>query len=240
VEQPEGGGVAERAGRPRSEPGRRLVLSAPARLHAADPAATPHQGGQPRGARHRETKLETKGRAVAEAPRGAAVEVWATDEHRIGLNPMLRRVWAPKGQRPVVTIHPRSRWRYLSGSVHPASGRTQWPLCSSSTVALFTYSLTAVAQPAGAGPSKELVLVVDRAGWHMSRRVAIPPHLHLVPVPPYTPEVQPAERLWTDSTTPLLNVRPADLEELDTRRLDRCAALQSDPALVATIQSATH
>jgi hypothetical protein len=58
------------------------------------------------------------------------------------------------------------------------------------------------------------------------------------PCPPYTPELQLAERLWTYSNTPLLNVRPADLEELDTLQLDRCAALQSDPALVATIQPA--
>jgi transposase len=140
----------------------------------------------------------------------------------------------------VVTIHPRYRWRYLCGYVHPASGRTQWRRCSSISVALFTRSLAAFAQQAGAGPGKELVLVVDRAGWHMSQRVAIPSHLHLVPLPPYTPELQPAERLWTFSNTPLINRRPADLEELDTLQLHRCAALQTDPALVATIQPATH
>jgi DDE superfamily endonuclease len=170
---------------------------------------------------------------------GAAVEVWATDEHRIGLKPLLRRVWAPKGQRPVVTIHPRYRWRYLAGYVHPASGRTQWHLCSGNNVALFTRSLAAFAEQVGAGPSKEILLVLDRAGWHMSQRITVPLHLHLVPLPPYTPELQPAERLWTYSNTPLLNVRAADLEELDTLQLDRCAALQTDPALVATIQSAT-
>jgi hypothetical protein len=177
---------------------------------------------------------------VQEAHPGAAVEVWASDEHRIGLKPILRRVWALKGHRPVITIHPRYRWRYLCGYVHPASGRTQWHLGSGITVELFSRSLAAFAQQAGAGPSKEIVLVVDRAGWHMSRRVAIPPHVHLVPLPPYTPELQPAERLWTFSNAPLVNTRPADLDELDTLQLDRCAALQADPALVATIQSATH
>ena len=171
---------------------------------------------------------------------GAAVEVWASDEHRIGLKPILRRVWAPRGQRPVVTIHPRYRWRYLCAYVHPASGRTQWHLGSGINVELFTRSLAAFAQQAGAGPGKELVLVVDQAGWHMSQRVVIPPHVHLAPLPPYTPELQPAERLWIYSNTPLVNRRPADLEELDTLQLDRCAALQTDPALIATIQSATH
>jgi transposase len=107
-------------------------------------------------------------------------------------------------------------------------------------VELFTHSLAAFAQQAGAGPDKEIVLVVDRAGWHRSHRLVIPPHLHLVPLPPYTPELQPAERFWTYSTTPLVNRRPADLDELDSLQLDRCAALQTDPALVKTIQSATY
>ena len=175
-----------------------------------------------------------------EAHPSAAVEVWASEEQRLGLKPILRRGWAPKGQRPVVTIHPRYRWRSLCGDVHPASGRTQWQLGATITGELYSRSLDAFAQQAGAGPGNELVLVVDPAGWHMSQRVVMPPHRHLVPLPPYTPELQPAERWWTFSTTPLLNRRPADREELDTLPLDRCAALQSDPTLVATIQSATH
>ena len=113
-------------------------------------------------------------------------------------------------------------------------------LGSGITVELFSRSLAAFAQQAGAGPSKEIVLVLDQAGWHRSQRVVIPSHVHLVPLPPYTPELQPAERLWIYSNTPLINRRPADLEELDTLQLDRCAALQTDPALRATTQSATH
>ena len=59
------------------------------------------------------------------------------DEHRIGLKPIVRRGWAPRGKRPVVDLHPRYRWRYLSGFVHPASGRTQWHLSSSVSIDLF-------------------------------------------------------------------------------------------------------
>ncbi len=143
------------------------------------------------------------------AYREAAVEVWATDEHRTGLKPMLRRVWAPRGKRPVVSIHPRSRWRYLSGDVHPASGRTQWRLSSSINVERFTHALAAFAQPVGAGPTKQIVLVLDRAGWHMSRRVALPAHRHLAPLPPDTPVLQPAERLWSFSNTALVLLQHA-------------------------------
>jgi hypothetical protein len=157
-----------------------------------------------------------------------------------GQKPILRRVWAPWGKHPLIAIHPRYCWRYLFGYVHPASGRTQWHLSSGISVEPFTRSLSAFAEQAGAGPDKEIVLVLDRVGWHMSARLLVPPHRHLMPLPSYTPELQPAQRLWTFSNTPLVNVRPADLDELDTLQLDRCAALQSDPALMATIQSATH
>jgi hypothetical protein len=77
-------------------------------------------------------------------------------------------------------------------------------------------SLAAFAQPAGAGPDQELVLVVDQAGWHMSPRLVIPPQVHLAPLPPSTPELQPAERWWTCSTTPLVTRRPADLDLIST------------------------
>jgi hypothetical protein len=102
------------------------------------------------------------------------------------------------------------------------------------------HSLAAFAQQAGAGPDKEIVLVLDRAGWHLSARVVIPAHVHLVPLPADSPELQPAERLWVFSNTPLVNVRPVDLDDLDTHQLARCAVLQTDPALTATIQSAIH
>ena len=55
----------------------------------------------------------------------AAVEVWAQDEHRVGLKPIVRRVWAPKGVRPVVRVRPRYEWVWVYGFVEPATGRTE-------------------------------------------------------------------------------------------------------------------
>ena len=59
------------------------------------------------------------------------------DEHRIGLKPVLRRVWAPRGQRPIARVRHRFAWRYLVGFVHPASGRTLFHLATSVSIALF-------------------------------------------------------------------------------------------------------
>src|SRR5215204_1689 len=60
------------------------------------PRPPPSRRGHARGAGGVQKKLE---QAVAEARAqhpDTPIEVWATDEHRIGLKPILRRVWAPK------------------------------------------------------------------------------------------------------------------------------------------------
>jgi hypothetical protein len=53
----------------------------------------------------------------------ATIELWAQDEHRIGLKPLIRRVWAKQGQRPIVAVNHRFQWLYVYGFVHPESGR---------------------------------------------------------------------------------------------------------------------
>ena len=50
------------------------------------------------------------------------VEAWAFDEHRLGLKPIIRRIWAPKGQRPKARARPRYQWLYLYAYVQPQTG----------------------------------------------------------------------------------------------------------------------
>ncbi len=81
------------------------------------------------------------------------------DEHRVGLKPLLRRVWAPIGQRPVAIVQHRFAWRYVVGFVHPASGRTFFHLATSVSIPLFEAELAAFARAAGASPTQ-----ADRTG----------------------------------------------------------------------------
>ena len=104
-------------------------------------------------------------RAVATAFPLATVELWAVDEHRIGLKPILREVWTLLGQRPLAPVEQRYAWRYVVGFVHPASGRTVWHLATTVNIELFSVELEAFAQAVGAGPTKQIVLVLDGAGW---------------------------------------------------------------------------
>lgn len=170
--------------------------------------------------------------AVATAFPHAQVELWATDEHRIGLKPILKKVWCFNGKRPVAPVQHRYEWRYLVGFVHPASGRTLWHLATSVSIPLFEAELEAFARAAGAGPTKQIVLVLDRAGWHASPKLRVPAHVHLLFLPAFSPELQPAEHLWPLSNTCLVNRHFATIDELEDVQAERCVALQTRLALV--------
>ena len=47
------------------------------------------------------------------------------------------------------------------------------------------------------GPGVHVVLVPDQAGWHRSRRLEVPGNITLLPLPPYSPELNPVERVWS-------------------------------------------
>ena len=46
------------------------------------------------------------------------------------------------------------------------------------------------------GPDEQAVMVLDGAGWHGARALVVPPNITLVPLPPYSPQLNPMERVW--------------------------------------------
>jgi len=41
-----------------------------------------------------------------------------------------------------------------------------------------------------------VLLVWDQAGFHTSKKLKIPENMTIVPLPPYSPELNPVENLW--------------------------------------------
>jgi hypothetical protein len=69
-------------------------------------------------------------------------------------------------------VQQRYEWRNLVGLVHPASGRTVFPLATLVSIPLFEAELAALAHTVAASPTKQIVLVLDRAGWRSTQRAA--------------------------------------------------------------------
>jgi transposase len=150
-------------------------------------------------------------------------ERWTMDEHRIGLKPIVRRIWARRGNRPIITVQPRYQWRYLYGFVCPQHGETFWLLLPTVSVPVFSQALAELAQFLAIGPDKHLILVMDQAGWHTSGRVDVPDGIHLLFQPAYSPELQPAERLWEVTDEALANTHFATIENLVQAQEEQCA-----------------
>lgn len=160
------------------------------------------------------------------------VEVWAFDEHRIGLLPIVRKVWAKAGSRPVRIVETRYQWLYLYGFVQPQTGRTHFLTLPRMNATLYNHALADFAQSVGAGARKQVVLMVDGAGSHRSHALTVPDGLHLIALPPYSPELQPAEKLWPLTNEPLVNKRFETLADLEAVQVARCETLASLTELV--------
>jgi transposase len=65
------------------------------------------------------------------------------------------------------------------------------PRCTSEAMSLFLAEVAlAVA------PGAHAVVLLDRAGWHLSHKLVIPANITLVPLPAKAPELNPVENIW--------------------------------------------
>lgn len=141
----------------------------------------------------------------------------------------MRRVWAPVGERPIAVGHHRFDWLYVTTFVAPATGETFWYLSNGVSKEFFEALLALFAREAGAGRERTIVLQLDNAGWHGEVGLTIPEGLCLVYLPPYSPELQPAETLWALVDEPIVNKHIEDIDALEQIVAQRCVDLAGMP-----------
>ncbi|NEO46091.1 MAG: hypothetical protein F6K55_18935 [Moorea sp. SIO4A3] len=66
------------------------------------------------------------------------------------------------------------------------------------------------------------MLVEDNAGWHRSNKVKLPEGIKVEFLPPYSPGLQPAERLWKLVDEPLVNNCFDTIDEIEELLVKRC------------------
>jgi transposase len=179
-----------------------------------------------------EKKLSQSAQQLQSQDANATVEVWCEDEHRLGLKPMSRRIWVEEGWQPVAQVNWRFQWLWLVGFVHPPTGETYWWIVPRIDTSIFNLVLADFAAHMGVGETKQILLAVDRAGWHLSGELKIPPGIHLELMPSHSPELQPAERLWPLTNEPIANRTFTSLDELEEVLFHRCRVLLHQTDLV--------
>ena len=85
-----------------------------------------------------------------------------------------RRVWAPRGLRPVAPVRARSERLCVDAFVRPTTGATDWLLPPAVSAAACSATLREFARATAAGAGKRVVLAPYGAGWNRGKAVACP------------------------------------------------------------------
>lgn len=120
-------------------------------------------------------------------------EVWFQDESRFGTHSNIRHGWFKKGSRTGVPVKLGYKNFYLYSAVNPETGEDfslTMPKVSSSCMNAFLREL------ARAYPDRKIVLVMDGAAWHKSGSLRFSDNIRIIIQPPYSPELNPVEKLW--------------------------------------------
>jgi transposase len=133
--------------------------------------------------------------ATRQAQDTRPVVVMAEDEGRFGRIDRLRRCWAPKPLRPRVPRQIVREFIYVFAAVCPRLGRLSALVLPRADTAMMSLFLQHLAQEF---QDSFLILVLDRAGWHRAKRLAVPENIRLLPQPAHSPELNPAEHLWEE------------------------------------------
>ena len=116
------------------------------------------------------------------------------DEARVGQQGTLTNVWAPRGSRPTAVKQTKYEWVYVYGAVDPITGDSSALLLRHVDTAHMNAFLGVLAQSVAV--DEHIVLVMDNAGWHHSKDLRMPANITPLFLPPYSPELNPIERLW--------------------------------------------
>jgi hypothetical protein len=131
---------------------------------------------------------------VNDAPARLTTEPSCKDEARVGRQGTLTRVWARRGTRPRAPRDRRYAWAYLFGAVCPEralGAGLVLPYVNTEATGPHLAEIGRQVAPGAHG-----VVVLDGAGWHAGGDLTAPDNLTLLPLPSYSPELNPVENVW--------------------------------------------
>jgi transposase len=139
------------------------------------------------------------------------IKVFAQDETRVGLLPMVRRRITACGVQPMAIVTPQFDNFYLYGAVEPTTGAhffLELPYLNSRAFQVWLDEFAATF------PDSCNMLVLDNGAGHKAKAVRWPANVVPVFLPPYSPELNPIERLWRDLKDTLADIPVTPITEL--------------------------
>lgn len=120
-------------------------------------------------------------------------EIFFFDEARFGTHSNLGHGWFPKGTRTTVKVKIGYQNFYLYGAASPISGEHFELILPSANTECMNIFFQEMSLAIG---DRKIIFIMDGAGWHKSKGLIVPPNIIIIFLPPYSPELNPVERLW--------------------------------------------
>jgi transposase len=121
------------------------------------------------------------------------VRLMFQDEARFGRMSDPRACWAPAPQRPVVGLALVREFRYEYAAISPWSGDLDYMTAEKMNTESMSRFLKRISETHAQNFS---IMVLDGAPSHRGKELQVPENMALVFLPPYSPELNPVERLW--------------------------------------------
>ena len=115
------------------------------------------------------------------------------DESRFGLKTHVGRCLTARGVKPIVKYQHAFKNTYLYGSFSPINGDSFVYEIEGTTSEIFYRYIKAFSQYK---PTEFKIIIIDNAGFHSLSKYSIPKNIGLVRIPPYSPELNPSEKIW--------------------------------------------
>ena len=126
-----------------------------------------------------------------------ATVLLASDEAAVYLQATTMAVWAPRGQTPVIRVHPGREKVNFYGALNLRTGQQHVTRTVQMTAATTAQHLQALLD---AYPDQPLLLLWDRAPWHRGQSIrdllTANPRLELIELPVAAPDLNPQEHVW--------------------------------------------
>ena len=137
--------------------------------------------------------------------------LYVQDESRFGLFTRNGRALTAKGVKPICTYQNIFKSTYIFGAFSPINGDSlvmELPYCNGDNFQIFLNELS------NKNTAEFKVIILDNGAFHKGKSLIIPENIALIFLPPYSPELNPAELVWLNMKRKTTNKIYKTMEEL--------------------------
>ena len=103
-------------------------------------------------------------------------------------------IWWKRGERAPGLCDKRFTFAYIFACVEPGTDNAFSLIMPFADTAAMQEFLNRFSKTLAS--DEHAAMIIDQAGWHVANDLVVPDNISLVPLPPYSPELNPVERVW--------------------------------------------